>query len=150
MGITDTLSLVLQRKDQGIVNAMQLVQVFKELLQELRVRDDEWEFLFNAFSVFCEKHEIFIINMEYNFELRGRSRRKLPKITNLHYYRFEVFNIVIDMQLRELNDHFNKENMKLLLCMACLDHRNAFAAFNKRKLIPFFLFYPSDFQLWNS
>jgi hypothetical protein len=146
LGITNALSQALQRKDQDIVNAMQLVQVSKERLQELRVRDDEWELLLNNVSVFCKKHEIVIINMEDKFELRGRSRRKSPQITNLHYYRFEVFNTVIDMQLRELNDRFNKQNMELLLCMACLDPRNAFDAFNKSKLIYFAEFYPSDFS----
>jgi len=36
--ITYVLSQALQKKDQDIVNVMQLVQVFKERLQELRIR----------------------------------------------------------------------------------------------------------------
>ena len=57
-------------------------------------------------SVIYENHKIVIINMEDNFELRGQLTHKSPKITNLHYYRFEIFNTVIDMQLQELNDRF--------------------------------------------
>ena len=39
LGITNELSLALQRKDQDIVNAMKLVKMFKLQLQKMR--DDE-------------------------------------------------------------------------------------------------------------
>ena len=48
--------------------------------------------------------------------------------TNLHYYRVEVFYTVIDMQLQELNNRFNKANIELLLCMACHSLTDSFFA----------------------
>ncbi|KAM7514386.1 hypothetical protein LguiA_003969 [Lonicera macranthoides] len=37
--------------------------------------------------------------------------------------------------------------MELLLCMACLDPRDSFSAFDKEKLLRFAEFYPSDFSI---
>ena len=56
----------------------------------------------------------------------------------------ELFYIVIDMQIQELNSRF--ENSKLLLYVACLNLDNLFSAFNKEKLIWLAQFYPSDFS----
>jgi hypothetical protein len=53
---------------------------------------------------------------------------------------------VIDMQLQELNSHFNEVSSKLLLCVAYLSLDNLFASFNKEKLLRFAHFYPNDFS----
>ncbi|XP_042410190.1 uncharacterized protein LOC121999598 [Zingiber officinale] len=53
---------------------------------------------------------------------------------------------VIDLQLQELNSRFNEVNKELLLCMSCLDPSNSFSAYDKRKLLQFAQFYPSDFS----
>lgn len=45
MGITNALSEALQRKDQDIINAMNLVKISKEQLQA--TRDDGWDSLFD-------------------------------------------------------------------------------------------------------
>lgn len=37
------------------------------------------------------------------------------EITNLHHYHVDLFYIVIDMQLQELNNCFNEANTKLLV-----------------------------------
>ena len=94
LGITNELSDALQKKDQKIVNSMTLVKVSKQRLQVMR--DEGWESLLTKVSSFCEKHRVPISNMDDKFVLR-RPRRGAPKITNLHYYRVELFYTIIDM-----------------------------------------------------
>ena len=50
------------------------------------------------------------------------------------------------MQLQELNNHFSKGNIELLLCMACLNPSNLFCAYDKQKLVHLAEFYLSDFS----
>ena len=99
------------------------------------MREDKWESLLTKVSSFCTMHDISILNMDETFVISGRSRRNTQQKTNLHHYRVELFCIVIDMQLQELNNHFSEANTDLLLCMACLNPSNSFVAFNKEKLI---------------
>ncbi|KAL4030482.1 hypothetical protein IC575_008719 [Cucumis melo] len=50
------------------------------------------------------------------------------------------------MQLQELNNHFTESSTELLLCMACLNPSNSFAAFDRQKLSRLAQFYPRDFS----
>ena len=100
-GITNNLSQALLRKDQDIVNAMNLVKFSKHRLQKMR--DEGWESLLGEVFLFCDKHHIIVPNMLDLFVIRGRSRLNVEESTNLHHYRVEVFYVVIDMQLQELN-----------------------------------------------
>ncbi|XP_075645438.1 uncharacterized protein LOC142616471 [Castanea sativa] len=77
--------------------------------------------------------------------MSGRPRRDTQQNTNLHHYRVELFYIVIDLQLQELNNRFSEVNIDLLLCMACLNPSNSFVAFDKENLIRLAKFYLSDF-----
>ena len=95
--------------------------------------------------LFCTTHDIFILNVDETFVVSGRPRRNTQQNTNLHHYRVELFYIVIDMQLHELNNHFSEANTNLLLCMAYLNPSNSFVAFDKEKLIRLAKFYPSNF-----
>ncbi|KAM3695736.1 hypothetical protein ACJW31_07G155700 [Castanea mollissima] len=67
LGITNELSIALQKKkkNQDIVNAMDLVKVSKQRLQVMR--DDEWTSLLTEVSSFCATHEIPILNMDEIF-----------------------------------------------------------------------------------
>lgn len=67
-------------------------------------------------------------------------------MTNLHYYRVELFYDVIDLQRTELESRFSETSTKLLLFMACLNPNNSFAAFDKNKLIQLARLYPNDFS----
>ena len=40
--------------------------------------------------------------------------------TNLHHYQVELFYIVINRQLTELNEHFIEATTELLVCVTCL------------------------------
>ena len=82
LGITNELSLALQKKDKDIVNAMKLVKMSKLQLQKMR--DDEWGYLLTKVSSFCNKHGVFIPNLDDIFVVPGRPRLKAQHITNLH------------------------------------------------------------------
>lgn len=58
-------------------------------------------------------------------------------MTNRYYYQVDLFYTMIDMQLQELNCRFDKVNIELLFCPACLNPNDSFAAFDKQKLIRF-------------
>ncbi|KAJ9546029.1 hypothetical protein OSB04_025736 [Centaurea solstitialis] len=91
LGITDELSQALQKKEQDIVNSMELVGVCKNQLQKLRVENDRWDSLLNQVVVVCDKHDIDVCNMDEMFSLPGRSRRKAPQMTNLHHFVLSYF-----------------------------------------------------------
>ena len=96
-------------------------------------------------SSFCTTHDIPILNIDEIFVVSGRPQRNTQQNTNLHHYHVELFYIVIDMQLQELNNRFLEVNTDLLLCMACLNPSNSFVAFDKEKLVRLAKFYLSDF-----
>ncbi|KAL5714274.1 hypothetical protein ACHQM5_016258 [Ranunculus cassubicifolius] len=71
LGVTNSLSKALQRKDQDIVNAMALVAITKNRLQALR--NNGWESLLCEASTFCSKHGIIVPQMDWQAqELRER------------------------------------------------------------------------------
>ncbi|QHN87193.1 Zinc finger MYM-type protein [Arachis hypogaea] len=144
LGVTNELSQALQRTDQDIVNAMALVKVSKQRLQT--IRDDGWSLLLDEVSLFCDKHNITVPKMDDIFVSQGRSRRKAQKISNLHHFQVEIFYQVVNRQLQELNNHFTEVNTEMFLCIACLNPRHSFLAFDKEKLIQLAQFYPLEFS----
>ena len=143
LGISNELSQALQRKDQDIVNTMTLVQESKQRLQMMR--ESGWSCFLDDVTSFCEKHEIVVPQMDDIFKSQGRSRRTKEK-TNLHYYQVELFFIILDMQIQELNSRFTKSNTNLLLCVTCLSPSDSFLAFDKEKLVCLAQFYPKEFS----
>ncbi|XP_057502694.1 disease resistance protein RPM1-like [Actinidia eriantha] len=67
-------------------------------------------------------------------------------MTNLHYYRVELFYTVIDMQMQELNARFTESNTELLLYVACLSPSNSFSSFGKKKMVRLAELYPKEFS----
>ena len=53
LGITNDLSLTLQKKDQDIENALNLVKISKKRLEDMRCNDKKWASLFEEVSLFC-------------------------------------------------------------------------------------------------
>jgi hypothetical protein len=76
LGVTNELSIALQKKNQYIVNAITLVNMFKKRLQMMR--DNEWESLLTEVLLFCDKHDIPILNMDEILVVGGRPRRQTP------------------------------------------------------------------------
>ncbi|KAJ0971407.1 hypothetical protein J5N97_019366 [Dioscorea zingiberensis] len=144
LGITNELSLALQRKDQDIVNAMNLVKIAKNRLQSMR--EDGWSSLLDEIFLFCVKHDINIINMDDGYIARGRSRRNAENVTNMHHYRVDLFYSIIDLQLQELNNRFNEVSTELLICVSCLSPMDSFSSFDKKRLAQLAQLYPDDFS----
>jgi hypothetical protein len=107
------------------------------------MREEWWNSLFEEVSVFCAKKNIVVPNMDDMYQ--PRSQGKAQSMTNLRHYCVELYYIVIDMQLQELNNHFTKANSELLLCVACLSRDDLFAAFNKDNILRLAQFYSDDF-----
>ncbi|CAN6541929.1 unnamed protein product [Malus baccata var. baccata] len=74
LGITSVLSQTLQKIDLDIASVMALVKACKQQLQA--IRDNGWD------------HDIDIPDI---FIARGRSRRRVENLTNLHHYRVDLF-----------------------------------------------------------
>jgi len=107
-----------KRKDQDIVNAMNLLEIAKQQFQEIRC--DGWESFLTEVSSFCDQHDIEVPNMDDIFIPTGRSRRNTRSFSSLHHYRCDLFNIVIDLQVQELNNYFTVANTELLFLCSML------------------------------
>ncbi|XP_042387408.1 uncharacterized protein LOC121979487 [Zingiber officinale] len=83
------LSLVLQQKDQNIVQAISLIKSVKDQFQIFR--EEGWYTITDKVNTFCELNEIPVPKMKDNCLIGGRSRRRRKVITNLHYYHVEIF-----------------------------------------------------------
>ncbi|EOA32334.1 hypothetical protein CARUB_v10015600mg, partial [Capsella rubella] len=142
LGLTNSLSVALQRKDQDILNAMSLVKFTKHQLCKLW--DDGWDSFLNKVSSFCENHDIELVTMDREF-VDPRKSRKRSNMTSLHHYQVECFYTVLDMQIQEFNDRFDEVNAELLGCVASLSPVDSFHDFNQLKVLRLSEFYPEDF-----
>lgn len=143
LGVTNSLSLALQNRDQDILNAMSLVASTKRQLQKFR--DDGWNALMLKVSSFSKKHGIEELDMKEDF-LDTRRRRKKTGVTNEHHYKVNCLYAILDLQLQEFNDRFNEVNTELLICAASLSPIDLFSQFDHSKLMRLSTFYPSDFS----
>ncbi|XP_049356325.1 uncharacterized protein LOC125820946 [Solanum verrucosum] len=140
--LTNELNKVLQKKDQDIVNVMGLLDLSKKRLQMMR--EDEWDSMMDDVSLFCGKHGISISKMNEDYS-NGKSKRKRSNISYLHHFRVEVFYVVIDLALQELNNRFDVVISDLLLGMASLSPVDSFANFYKDRIMKLVEYYPSEF-----
>nr|KAJ0188331.1 hypothetical protein LSAT_V11C900477940 [Lactuca sativa] len=98
----------------------------------------EWGLLLGNVTLFCDKYDVEIIDMEDAYYDGISPRRGSHNIkdsfyfhvNNLHHYHVDVFKVVIDMKLQELNHRFKEVNMKLLFCIP----HGSFKAFDLDKL----------------
>ncbi|KAJ0545045.1 putative ribonuclease H-like superfamily [Helianthus annuus] len=109
LGLTDVLSRALQRKDQDILEAVLLVETTRGKLQDLR--ESGFDQLLEKIHLFCAKHDIQTVDMAGNYinDTGYRPKRKRYNLTNQHYYNFECFNTVVDMEIQD-GDRFNEIN----------------------------------------
>uniref|UniRef100_A0A0E0C1Q6 DUF4371 domain-containing protein n=1 Tax=Oryza meridionalis TaxID=40149 RepID=A0A0E0C1Q6_9ORYZ len=133
LSITDDMSCALQRKDQNIVEAMNLIIDVKDLLQDMR--ENGWEPLMNRVASFCVKHEIKVPKMVKEVNERGTSTRRKYKVTIKHYYHVEIFLAAIDAILAEMNRRFSEVSSDLLVCMSAFNPRISFSNFDVDKLV---------------
>nr|XP_033509630.1 uncharacterized protein LOC117274451 [Nicotiana tomentosiformis] len=74
--------------------------------------------------------DILIPKMDESY-FPGKSKRKSSGVCYSHYLRVDIFYVVIDVLLQELNDRFDAVSSDLLLGMASLNPANSFANFDK-------------------
>jgi hypothetical protein len=73
LGYTNDLSLYLQRREQDILNALSLVSVVKNRMQQL---SSDWCVVFlQRVTLFCNKYGIQVSPMDDNYVPFGRSSR---------------------------------------------------------------------------
>jgi hypothetical protein len=128
----------------NIVHAMELVQDVKFRLATMR--DNGWDSILEEVQQFCISKGILVPNMDDEIPVRGRSRLEGRTITNLHYYRAEIFYVVIDKICVEMNHRFGDSNQEVLSCFSCLDPKNSFSKFDVEKLSRLAEIYSADFS----
>jgi hypothetical protein len=144
--ITNELSLLLQRKDQNVVQAMSLVVDVRTRL--INLRNDGWEPLLEEATTFCLANDIPIPNMSDVVPRFGRSRKGgRNNITTEHFYRVDTFYAAIDSITTEFDHRFNELSQELLVCFSCLDPRDSFSKFDVDKLARLADIYSDDFFL---
>ncbi|XP_024961133.1 uncharacterized protein LOC112501672 [Cynara cardunculus var. scolymus] len=139
LGLTNSLSQALQRKDEDILEAIDLIGTTKGQLQMLR--ENGFDQCFGEMNSFCDKHKIVKLDMAEAY-VNTRNSRKMMNITNQHYYNYDIFNTVLDMQIREFGDRFGEISTDLLQNMAALNPHNSFSQFNKSSLLKLSQMYP--------
>ena len=106
--------------------------------------DDEWFNLLESVKEFCKKHEIEISNMDSRYIL-GICLSHQPNVMEHHFW-IELFLVVINSQLQELNSRFNKQTMELLTLSSALDFNDNYMSFNIENICKLALkFYFEDF-----
>ena len=142
--VTNLLSKSLQKKDQNILDASLLIKGTKAQLQVYR--ESGFETLLRKVELFCDLHDIQKKDMAEEYVNTIRVRHK-THITNRHHYEYDVFNTVMDLQIREFGDRFSEVSTELIKNMAALSPRASFSMFNKESLVKLCEFYPHDFDV---
>ncbi|XP_016465470.1 uncharacterized protein LOC107788308 [Nicotiana tabacum] len=143
LAMSNELNKILQKRDQDIVNAVEFLNITKKRLQEMR--ESGWESLLNNISSFCVMHDILIPKMDESY-FPGKSKRKSSGVCYSHYLRVDIFYVVIDAQLQELNNRFDVVSSDLLLGMVSLNPANSFANFDKGRIMTLAKYYPNEFD----
>ena len=113
------------------------------------IRQNGWDELFQEVTNFCLKYNIVVPNMEDTRTANGRSRTWGGQlVTYHHHFRNEIFNVVHNQIIPELNNHFTKRSTQLLRCIACLDPKNSFANYDEDKLVDLASMYAADFSAY--
>ncbi|GAA0146683.1 hypothetical protein LIER_06580 [Lithospermum erythrorhizon] len=134
--------MALQRCDQDLLNALNLVRIAKLRLQ--RMRDDGCDVLIAKVFEICKNHVIKVPDMSGPYYL-FKSRRQPSTTSNLHHYKNDYFLNILDVQMKELNQSFDVENAELLHCMAYSTPFSKFVAFDVDKLVRMTKLDPIDF-----
>jgi hypothetical protein len=110
------------------------------------MRDSGLDSLFEDVEQFCISKGILVPNLNDVIPVRGRNRLEGRTNTNLHYYRAEIFYVVIDKICVEMNHHFGDSNQEVLACFSCLDPKDSFSKFDVEKLSRLAEIYSADFS----
>jgi len=145
LGYTNELSECLQRREQDILNAISLVNVAKNRMQQMR--SNGWDQFLERVTLFCNKHGVQVPAMEDNYVPYGKSARYARNQINDDHFRREIYIGVIDQISQELDYRFDEINMELLSCMSAFNPSNSFASFDAQKVRRLAEFYPNDLKV---
>ncbi|KAD4178471.1 hypothetical protein E3N88_27062 [Mikania micrantha] len=126
-----------------LLNAVSLVSSTKRQLEELRM--EGFHEFFNKVNLFCEKHELEVVNMNGEY-INPKSPRRKTNITYRHYFEYDCFNAVLDMQIQEFGNSFNEVTSNLLVCLSSLSPCDNFRGFDIPKILRLSEMYPYDFS----
>jgi hypothetical protein len=141
-GLTNSLSKLLQKKSQDLLEASNLINGTKAALNDLR--QNGFEDLLKKTTSFCEKNLIEVLDMMASY---GNPRNRKNVVTNRHHFEVEIFNTVLDMQIQELGNRFNEVSTTLVGNMSGLNPCNGFSKFDISKIVAFSEMYPVDFTM---
>ena len=119
------------------------------------MRDSGWDALLAEVVKFCEdgfemgdEHvTIEVPNMAAIRVAPGRPRRNVQPMTNLHFYKVELFTAFLDAQIQDLNLRFNEDSIEMLSLAACMSPKDSFALFDIEKLVLLAsTYWPEDFD----
>jgi hypothetical protein len=99
----------LQKREQNTVNAIDLLEFTKVELDVLR-QDSGWQEFLNKVTSFCEKHKVRVVDMNENYIPQQRSRQFYRCAINYHRFHADMFLGIIDRQVQQLNNRFDKVN----------------------------------------
>ncbi|XP_058202792.1 uncharacterized protein LOC131317246 [Rhododendron vialii] len=144
-GITYLLCRALQHKSLDIINAMDLVFTTKALFHTFREKG--FDPLMMHVKSICTEYDIDMPNMSARYKTAtGRTCQQNNVLTVEHHCHIDIFNAVIDFQLAELNDRFNKGVVELLVLSSTLEPKDGFKSFNVDHICTLAeKFYPDDF-----
>ncbi|XP_071714253.1 uncharacterized protein [Rutidosis leptorrhynchoides] len=72
------------------------------------------------------------------------SRNRKANVANRHYFKVDIFNVILDMQIQEFGDRFGEISTKLLSNISALSPRDSFSMFDKENLMNLSKMYPID------
>ncbi|XP_024962893.1 uncharacterized protein LOC112503058 [Cynara cardunculus var. scolymus] len=130
-----------KKKDQDILETVSLIRGTKQLLQQFR--ETGFDPLLKKMYSFSEANGIKALDMEDRYSKNGIQK---TNITNRHYYKFDIFNTVVDMQIQEFGDRFSELSIELLKNIAALSPCDSFSQFNVSDLLKLSKLYSQDFS----
>ena len=111
LGKANNLSQCLQLKNQNVVRAMGFIKTTLDDIQG--VRQNGWDELFKEVTDFCVKYNIVVPNMEDTRTVNGCSRSWGGQlVTYNHRFKNEIFNVLHDQLIVELNNRLLKGALK--------------------------------------
>jgi hypothetical protein len=143
LGYTNDLSLCLQRREQDILNALSLISVAKNRMEQLK--SNGWIVFLQRVTLFYNKHGIQVPSVHGNYVSFERSSRfSIVQINDDHFRRQVYIDIIVGIS-QEFDTRFDEVNIELLSCMAVLNPSNSFALFDARKVRRLAELYPNYF-----
>ncbi|XP_051222060.2 uncharacterized protein [Lolium perenne] len=111
--MTNDVSLLLQKKEQNIVQAISLVTDVRALL--VNWRDHGWDSLLEDVKSFCIENEIIIPSMDTMVTKWGRTiKGGNYAVTTDHFYRVDTFYVAMDSIITEFDHRFNEASSEVI------------------------------------